>query len=116
MTKRTLLLSAAAGLLDQRRERIGGHLYAVVRFDERSQDLVRPRTSRPPLSAVRTPSSWCPTTEDYAHAKPTKLQLPFHIEAEVNNSKWRIKDSRIVIGVAPLHSAGQVEHLLRIAV
>jgi len=49
-----------------------------------------------------------PDEEDYAFAKPAHLALPFHIEAEVDKSKWRIKDSYIIIGLAPLMSGGQV--------
>ena len=49
-----------------------------------------------------------PDDQDYAHAKPTKLALPFHIEAHTSKNKWRIKESYIVIGLAPLTSAGQV--------
>ncbi len=35
---------------------------------------------------------------DYQSAIDTILNLPFHIEAEVTKSKWRIKESYIVIG------------------
>ncbi|MBA4096868.1 MAG: hypothetical protein C0484_08895 [Rhodospirillum sp.] len=49
-----------------------------------------------------------PDDQDYAHAKPTKLALPFHVEAHTSKNKWRIKESYLVIGVAPLISAGQV--------
>lgn len=107
MTQRTLLLSAAAGLL--------------ISAASASADIYTPSSdsmSDPKITSAENEQAAAlgrqdtiivvPDEEDYAHAKPTKLQLPFHIEAEVNNSKWRIKDSRIIIGVAPLHSAGQV--------
>lgn len=49
-----------------------------------------------------------PDGEDYATALPTTLLLPFHIEAEVTKDKWRIKESFIVIGIAPINSGGQI--------
>ena len=45
---------------------------------------------------------------DYQAAVDTTLRLPFHIEVEVTKSKWRIKDSYIIIGLAPLNSGTQV--------
>lgn len=45
-----------------------------------------------------------PDEEDWAHAKPTTLFLPFHLEAKVSKSKWRVKDSVITIGAAPIQS------------
>jgi hypothetical protein len=47
-------------------------------------------------------------SHDYQAAIDTTLNLPFHIEAEVTKSKWRIKESYIVIGLAPLNSGSQV--------
>jgi hypothetical protein len=107
MTKRTMLLSAAAGLL--------------MSAANASADIYTPSSesmSNPKISPAENEQAAAigrydtivvvPDEEDYAHAKPTTLFLPFHIEAEVSKSKWRIKDSRIIIGVAPLHSAGQV--------
>ena len=49
-----------------------------------------------------------PDDGDYAYALPTDLALPFHIEAEVTKDKWRVKESYIVIGIAPLNSGGQL--------
>ncbi|MGH6893471.1 MAG: CARDB domain-containing protein, partial [Dongiaceae bacterium] len=49
-----------------------------------------------------------PDEDDYAFAKSTTLNLPFHIEAETSKNKWRIKESFIIIGLAPLKSAGIV--------
>jgi hypothetical protein len=46
--------------------------------------------------------------EDYTTAKPTSLNLPFHVEAETTKNKWRIKESYIIIGLAPITSAGVV--------
>jgi hypothetical protein len=44
---------------------------------------------------------------DYQTAKNTELALPFYVGAEATKSKWRIKESYIVIGLAPIMSAGQ---------
>jgi len=41
---------------------------------------------------------------DYDHAEKGKLNLPFHVEAETTAAKWRIKESYIIIGVAPIWS------------
>jgi hypothetical protein len=49
-----------------------------------------------------------PDDEDWATAQPTTLFLPFHLEAEVSKNKWRVKDSFITIGVAPIQSGGQL--------
>lgn len=49
-----------------------------------------------------------PDDKDWAFAEPTTLFLPFHLEAEVSKSKWRIKDSFITISVAPIQSGGQL--------
>jgi len=107
MTQRTLLLSAAAGLL------INAASASADIYTPSSDSMSDPKISSPKNEQAAALGRQdtivvVPDEEDYALAKPTKLQLPFHIEAEVNNSKWRIKDSRIIIGVAPLHSAGQV--------
>jgi hypothetical protein len=45
---------------------------------------------------------------DWAHAKPTTLGLPFHVEAKTAKNKWRITGSDIVVGLAPITSAGIV--------
>ncbi len=47
-----------------------------------------------------------PDDKDWAFAQPTTLFLPFHLEAEVSKTKWRIKDSYITISVAPIQSGG----------
>lgn len=49
-----------------------------------------------------------PDKDDYATAKPTNLALPFHLKTEVSKSKWRIKESYIVIGIAPIDSGSQI--------
>lgn len=49
-----------------------------------------------------------PDDSDYAEALPTTLLLPFRIRAEVTADKWRIKESYIVVGLAPIVSGGQV--------
>ncbi|MDY0871820.1 CARDB domain-containing protein [Dongia rigui] len=48
-----------------------------------------------------------PDKNDYAFAKPGSLNLPFHLRTEVSKDKWRIKESYIVIGIAPIESGGQ---------
>jgi hypothetical protein len=45
---------------------------------------------------------------DWAHAKPTTLGLPLHVEAKTTKNKWRITGSDIVVGLAPITSAGVV--------
>lgn len=45
---------------------------------------------------------------DWAHARPTTLGLDFHIEAETTKHKWYIPSSYIVVGLAPITSAGVV--------
>jgi hypothetical protein len=109
MTKRTMMLNSAAGLL------------MVLGAASASADLYTPTSeamSDPKISMAENEQAAAigrydtivvvPDEEDYAHAKPTKLALPFHIEAKVSKSRWRIKDSRIIIGIAPLHSGSQV--------
>jgi hypothetical protein len=46
--------------------------------------------------------------DDYQSALDTHLALPFHIKTEVRKSKWRIRESFIVIGAAPLLSGGNL--------
>lgn len=107
MTKRTMLLSAAAGLL--------------ISAASASADIYTPSSesmSDPKISPAKNQQAAAigrhdtivvvPDDQDYAHAKPTKLALPFRVEAHTSKNKWRIKESYIVIGVAPLTSAGQV--------
>jgi hypothetical protein len=49
-----------------------------------------------------------PDNGDYASTLPATLMLPFHIETEVSKDKWRIKESYIVVGLAPINSGGQI--------
>ena len=107
MTQRTLLLSAAAGLLISAAS-ASADIYTTSSDSMSDPKITSAENEQAAALGRQDTIIVVPDEEDYAHAKPTKLQLPFHIEAEVNNSKWRIKDSRIIIGVAPLHSAGQV--------
>lgn len=46
--------------------------------------------------------------DDYQTALDTHLALPFHIKTEVRKNKWRIRESFLVIGAAPLLSGGQI--------
>lgn len=107
MTKRTMLLSAAAGLL--------------MSAAGASADIYTPSSesmSDPKISSAKNQQAAAlgrqdsivvvPDNQDYAHAKPAKLALPFHVDAHTSKNKWRIKESYIVIGLAPLASAGQV--------
>jgi hypothetical protein len=107
MTKRTMLLSAAAGLL-MSAAGASADIYTPSSDSMSDPEISSPKNEQAAALGRQDTIVVVPDEEDYAHAKPTKLQLPFHIEAEVNASKWRIKDSRIIIGVAPLHSAGQI--------
>ena len=107
MLKRTMLLGATTGLL--------------MSAAGASADIYTPSSesmSDPKISSAENEQAAAlgrhdtivvvPDDSDYAYAKPTNLALPFHIEAEVSKSKWRIKESYVVIGLAPLMSAGQV--------
>ncbi|MEZ5830969.1 MAG: CARDB domain-containing protein [Dongiaceae bacterium] len=49
-----------------------------------------------------------PDNLDWAHAKATTINLPFHVEAKTNANKWSIAESYIIVGVAPITSAGIV--------
>ena len=107
MTKHTMLLSAATGLL--------------LSAASASADIYTPSSesmSDPKISSAENEQAAAigrhdtivvvPDEQNYAYAKPTNLALPFHIEAEVSKTKWRIKQSYVVIGLAPITSAGQV--------
>jgi hypothetical protein len=107
MTRHTMLLSAATGLL--------------LSAASASADIYTPSSesmSDPKISSAENEQAAAigrhdtivvfPDEQNYAYAKPTSLALPFHVEAEVSKSKWRIKESYVVIGLAPLASAGQV--------
>lgn len=109
MTKRKMLMSGAAGLL------------MTLAGAGASADIYTPTSeamSTPKLSWAENEQAAAlgrmdtivvvPDAEDYAHAKPTNLALPFHIEAEVSKAKWRIWESYITIGRAPLKSGDQV--------
>ncbi len=43
---------------------------------------------------------------DYAHAKPTHLMLPFHVEAKSTKHRWYLPVSYLMVGLAPIKSAG----------
>lgn len=45
---------------------------------------------------------------DWAHAKPTQISLPFHIEAKTTKIKWVLSESYVIVGLAPITSAGVV--------
>ena len=107
MTKRTMLLSAATGLL--------------LSATSASADLYTPGSDSMTNPTIGTAHDWqaagfgtqslisvIPADGDYSIVEKTKLRLPFRIEAEVTASRWRIKESFITIGTAPLKSGGQV--------
>ena len=109
MTKRKMLLSGAAGLL---------MTFAGAASADNNATPTSEAMSTPTLSWAENEQAAAlgrldtivvvPDAEDYAHAKPTNLALPFHIEVEVSKSKWRIQESYITIGRAPLESGGQI--------
>jgi hypothetical protein len=108
MTKPTMLLGAAAGFL------MMGAAGAAAYWDNPSSDsmtnpIIGPAENQEGAAAIRQDTIFVtPKDGDYALVEPTTLSLPFHIEAEVTANKWRIKDSYITVGTAPLRSAGQV--------
>jgi len=110
MSKRHLLLSAASAAL-----------LSLAASVTASADLYTPTSEAMSNPTIGGPSNWqaagfsrqdtitvTSDGHDYQSALETTLRLPFHIEAEVTKSKWRIKDSYIVIGLAPLNSGGQI--------
>jgi hypothetical protein len=107
MTQRTLLLSAAAALL-MSTAGASADIYTPSSASMSDPKISSPKNEQAAALGRQDTIVVVPDDEDYAHAKPTKLLLPFHIEAEVSKSKWRIKDSSIIIGVAPLWSGDQV--------
>src|SRR6185503_15695595 len=77
--------------------------------DSMTNPIIGPAENQEGAAAVRQDTIFVtPNDGDYALVEPTTLSLPFHIEAEVTANKWRIKDSYITVGTAPLRSAGQV--------
>lgn len=49
-----------------------------------------------------------PDNLDWAQALPTQLALPFHVEAKTTKKKWTVAESYLIVGLAPLTSAGVV--------
>jgi hypothetical protein len=118
MITRTMLLSATAGLL-MSAAGASADIYTPS-SESMSDPKISPAKNQQAAAIGRHDTIVVvPDDQDYDHAKPTKLALPFHIEAHTSKNKWRIKESYIVVGVAPLTSAGQVgtccagRHLLR---
>lgn len=110
MSKRQMLLSAASAAL-----------LTLAASATASADLYTPTSEAMTNPTLGAPENWqaaglgrqdvitvTSDGQDYQSAVNTTLHLPFHIEAEVTKSKWRIKASYIVIGIAPLDSGGQV--------
>ena len=107
MTRGTMLLSAAIGVL---LSAAGASADIYTPSSESMSDpKISPAENHQAAAIGRQDTIVVvPDGQDYAHAKPTKLALPFHVEAHTSKNKWRIKESYIVIGIAPLISAGQV--------
>jgi hypothetical protein len=108
MTKRTMLLGAAAGFL-------------MMGATGASADLYTPSSDSMTNPTIGPADNWqaagfgtqnlitvIPADGNYSVVEKTTLKLPFRIEAEVTADRWRIKESYITIGTAPLKSAGQV--------
>lgn len=110
MTRRHHLLSAAAGALLG----VCGAASAVADIytpsSEAFEKLKISAVEDEVAAALYTHSAITvvPDKSDWAFAKPTQLSLPFHLEAKVSKSKWRIKNSVITIGVAPIQSGGKL--------
>lgn len=107
MTKRILLSAASAFLLAS-----AGAASADV-YTPTSEAMTTPTISwakNKQAAALGTLNAITVVSDgyDYQHALDTQLALPFHIHSQVTKSRWRIKESYIVIGRAPIMSGGQV--------
>lgn len=107
MTKR-ILLSAASAFLLASAGAASADLYTPT-----SEAMTTPTISwakNEQAAALGTLNAITVVSDgyDYQHALDTQLALPFHIHSQVTKSRWRIKDSFIVIGRAPIMSGGQV--------
>lgn len=49
-----------------------------------------------------------PDNLDYATAAAGKLALPFHVETKTTKKKWTVMESFVIVGLAPITSAGVV--------
>ena len=49
-----------------------------------------------------------PDNLDWTNVVPTKLRVPFHALVEPSKLKWAIKNAFIMLGVAPIESAGVI--------
>lgn len=108
MTTRTKLLSAATGLLMMGATSASADLYTPS-SDSMTDPTIGPAKNQEAADTVRKDTIFVtPKDGEYAVVEPTTLLLPFNIEAEVRADRWRIKDSYIVIGLAPLNSGSQI--------
>ena len=108
MTKRTMLLGAAAGLLMMGATGASADLYTPG-SDSMTNPTIGPANNWQAAGfGTQNLISVIPANGDYSIVEKTTLKLPFRIEAEVTADRWRIKESFITIGTAPLKSAGQV--------
>jgi hypothetical protein len=106
MTKRILLLSAASAAMLSLAAGASADLYTPTSEAMSNPEIGAAKDKTAAALYTHNAISVVPKDGDYAFARPTSLNLPFHIEAEVSKNKWRIKDSYIVIGIAPLQSGG----------
>jgi hypothetical protein len=109
MTKRNVLMSGVTGFLMV----IGAAGAAADIYTPSSESMSDPKITNAEdhLAAqlyLQNTIVVAASDGDYAYAKPTTLNLPFHIEAKTSKDKWRIKESYIIIGLAPIKSAGVV--------
>ena len=108
MTKRTMLLGAATSLLMLSAAGASADLYTPS-SDSMTDPTIGPSHNWQEAGfGTQNLISVIPADGNYSIVEKTTLRLPFHIEAEVTADRWRIKESFITIGVAPLWSAGQV--------
>jgi hypothetical protein len=108
MTKRTMLPAATAGLLMMGAVGASADLYTPTSESMTNPTIGPAHNWQAAGFGTQNLISVIPADGNYAIVEKTTLKLPFHIEAEVTASRWRIKDSYITIGTAPLKSGGQV--------
>jgi len=111
MTKRNMLMSALTAVTITAMAATGA---SADLYTPTSESMTDPKisTAQDGLTAGLYTSnliSVAVANGDYAYARPTKLNLPFHVKVEGTADKWRIKQSYIIIGIAPIRS-GDVGH------
>jgi len=109
MTTRNMLLSAAAGLGLAAMTATA----ALAGSSPSAESLTDPKigpAKNEVAAALGTQNTIVVEADnlDWAHAKPTNLSLPFHVEVKTTKKKWDIDASHIIVGLAPITSAGVV--------